>query len=99
MGNRATMQTLFATTLILVSHCYGQDASKPKTLVGDPQSDAFIDEVLKNLRQMIIDNGWDPIDLPDLETGFSDTILGITWHGDAWVFTKLCSKLKIYFIF
>ena len=93
------MQTLFATTLILVSHCYGQDVSKPKTLVGDPQSDAFIDEVLKNLRQMIIDNGWDPMDLPDLETGFSDTILGITWHGDAWVFTKLCSKLKIYFIF
>merc|ERR1712002_762130 len=23
------------------------------------------------------------MDLPDLETGFSDTILGITWHGSA----------------
>ena len=27
----------------------------------------------------------DPMDLPDLETGFSDTVLGITWHGKATV--------------
>ena len=25
----------------------------------------------------------DPMDLPPIETGFSDTILGITWHGSA----------------
>jgi len=79
------IQQLFIATLLFVAKSNGQDVSEPKTVIGDPQSDAFIDEVLKNLRQMIIDNGWDPMDLPDLETGFSDTILGITWHGDAWL--------------
>merc|ERR550532_234018 len=30
-----------------------------------------------------MEQGLDPMELPDLETGFSDTILGITWHGSA----------------
>merc|ERR1711936_518974 len=30
-----------------------------------------------------MEQGLDPMTLPDLETGFSDTILGITWHGSA----------------
>ena len=36
-------------------------------------------------RQLILDENMDPMDLPDLETGFSDTVLGITWHGKATV--------------
>merc|ERR1719150_3452369 len=30
-----------------------------------------------------MEQGLDPMTLPDLETGFSDTILGVTWHGSA----------------
>merc|ERR1712025_841317 len=32
---------------------------------------------------MVISENLDPADLPDAETGFSDTVLGITWHGSA----------------
>ena len=49
----------------------------------DAASDAYIDKVLKNLRQAINDNGLDPADLPNGEVGFSETILGITFHGKA----------------
>ena len=35
------------------------------------------------MRNVIIENHMDPMDLPPLDTGFSDTILGITWHGSA----------------
>merc|ERR1712176_165443 len=54
--------------------------------LGDPFSDNYIDEVLANLRDMVITNNLDPADLPDAETGFSDTVLGITWHGSAKVY-------------
>ena len=47
-----------------------------RSILGDPQSDAYIDQILENLRQMILDQALDPMVLPDLETGFSDTILG-----------------------
>ena len=73
----------------LLSFCHGgyvklQDKD-PRSILGDPQSDEYIDMILENLRKLIMENGLDPMDLPDLETGFSDTILGITWHGTAWV--------------
>ena len=58
-------------------------ARSPRSFLGDPQSDAYIDKILENLRQLILDQGMDPMDLPDISTGFSDTILGITWHGEA----------------
>ena len=58
-------------------------AKDPRSFLGDPQSDAYIDKILENLRQLILDQGMDPMDLPDISTGFSDTILGITWHGEA----------------
>ena len=49
-----------------------------RSVLGDPQSDAYIDQILENLRQMIMEQGLDPMTLPDLETGFSDTILGLS---------------------
>ena len=49
-----------------------------RSILGDPQSDAYIDQILENLRQMIMEQGLDPMTLPDLETGFSDTILGLS---------------------
>ena len=71
--------------MIQASHGLEGDRTDVKTILGDPESDAYIDQILENLRQMILDQGLDPMDLPDLETGFSDTILGITWHGSATV--------------
>merc|ERR1712226_607534 len=52
----------------------------------DPESDAYIDQILANLATVIIENGLDPAPLPDADTGFSDTILGITFHGSAHLF-------------
>ena len=62
-----------------------------RSVLGDPASDAYIDQVLDNLRQVIAEQGLDPASLPDLETGFSDTVLGITWHGTAWVIRNYLS--------
>merc|ERR1712059_221493 len=56
---------------------------QPQLIVNDPFSDDYIDQVLANLRDIIIEQNLDPADLPDEETGFSDTILGITFHGSA----------------
>merc|ERR550534_3197656 len=57
----------------------------PRALSSDPESDAYIDQILANLATVIIENGLDPATLPDANTGFSDTILGITFHGSAHV--------------
>merc|ERR1711953_1030816 len=57
-----------------------------KVLSNDPESDAYIDKILANLATTIIENGLDPAPLPDADTGFSDTILGITFHGSAHLF-------------
>jgi len=56
---------------------------RPAPKLRDPQSDEYIDKILENLRNLIQEQNMDPMTLPDLETGFSDTILGITWHGSA----------------
>jgi len=57
----------------------------PTALSNDPTSDAYIDQILQNLATVIIENGLDPATLPDADTGFSDTILGITFHGSVHV--------------
>ena len=105
------VSVLLIATLLCSSHGFTiqlQDdteaVSEPRTFLADPQSDAYIDMILENLRQverskifnssskiffppcqLILDENMDPMDLPDLETGFSDTVLGITWHGKATV--------------
>jgi len=70
---------------LLLQASLAQDSQQAdvRSILGDPQSDAYIDQILENLRQMIMEQGLDPMTLPDLETGFSDTILGVTWHGSA----------------
>merc|ERR1711962_1339450 len=62
------------------------DEEDAKVLSNDPESDAYIDQILANLATTIIENGLDPATLPDADTGFSDTILGITFHGSAHLF-------------
>jgi len=97
MGSLHIMIRQLALLVCLASACQGfvrhnfeDDAENkmsiargPRSFLGDPQSDAYIDKILENLRQLILDQGMDPMDLPDISTGFSDTILGITWHGEA----------------
>merc|ERR1711953_693052 len=79
------MFNLILVSCLLVQACQGLALARTdvRSTLGDPQSDAYIDQILENLRQMIQEQGLDPMTLPDLETGFSDTILGITWHGSA----------------
>ena len=69
------MFTLLLVSSLMLQACHGLE-SGGGIILGDPQSDAYIDQILENLRQMILDQGLDPMVLPDLETGFSDTILG-----------------------
>merc|ERR1711872_837598 len=58
----------------------------PIALSSDPESDAYIDQILANLATVMLENGLDPATLPDADTSFSDTILGITFHGSAHLF-------------
>merc|ERR1719369_222323 len=60
----------------------------------DPASDDYIDKVLEKLRQVIAENGLDPAGLPDGEVGFSQTILGITFHGSAKVYNGFFQGLS-----
>merc|ERR1712203_1084586 len=85
MGLSHNMFNLIIVSVLLIQACHCLEGGRidVKTILGDPQSDAYIDQILENLRQMILEQGLDPMELPDLETGFSDTILGITWHGSA----------------
>ena len=70
------MLSLIILSSLMVQASLCQERTDVRTILGDPQSDAYIDQILENLRQMILDQGLDPMVLPDLETGFSDTILG-----------------------
>merc|ERR1712210_309885 len=42
----------------------------PKALSSDPESDAYIDQILANLATVIIENGLDPVTLPDASAEF-----------------------------
>merc|ERR1712004_877097 len=46
------------------------DEEDAKVLSNDPESDAYIDQILANLATTIIENGLDPATLPDADTGF-----------------------------
>ena len=85
------MLSLIILSSLMVQASLCQERTDVGTILGDPQSDAYIDQILENLRQLILEQGLDPMELPDLETGFSDTILGITWHGSATVRQTLSS--------
>ena len=58
------MRAILLPSLCLVSVSQGFvrlpssrfEVSRPKTIIGDPASDAYIDQVIENLRQLIIDN-------------------------------------------
>ncbi|CAG0904381.1 unnamed protein product [Cyprideis torosa] len=57
----------------------------PKTALALPKENAneYVDRIMENGRALILANGWDNFDLPDQIAEFSETVLGITWHGSA----------------
>jgi len=57
-------------------------------------TDEYIDMILGYLQGIITDQGLDPADLPEEEVSFSDTVLGITWHGSAKVYNGKFSGLS-----
>jgi len=73
--------------LVLVSpQDYASLSPAPVSLplkVRDPSSDDYIDKILSNLRDVIINNGLDPATLPDQTAEFSKHVLGIEVHGSA----------------
>uniref|UniRef100_A0A0N7ZDC7 Uncharacterized protein n=1 Tax=Scylla olivacea TaxID=85551 RepID=A0A0N7ZDC7_SCYOL len=42
-----------------------------------------MDLVMDNLQVMLVENGFDPVALPNTSMGFSDEVLGVVWHGEA----------------
>lgn len=42
----------------------------------------LVDQIMANVRVMLLQNGLDVIPIPPYKDGFSVTILGITWHGE-----------------
>jgi len=57
-------------------------------------TDEYIDMILGYLQGVITEQGLDPADLPEEEVSFSDTVLGITWHGSAKVYNGKFSGLS-----
>ncbi|XP_023349348.1 uncharacterized protein LOC111718083 [Eurytemora carolleeae] len=57
-------------------------------------TDEYIDLILTFVQAVIKDQGLDPADLPELKVSFSDTVLGITWHGSAKVYNGRFSGLS-----
>jgi len=80
------------TALFILFMIIGSTLGNP--IPKDDASDAYIDQVMENLRQLIAENGLDPADLPDGEVGFSETILGIEFHGKAEVHDGFFSGLS-----
>ena len=87
------MKSIFFLFLLFIGSSVGNHIS----IVRDDASDAYVDKVLENLRQMIAENGLDPADLPDGEVGFSQDIGFITLHGSAKVYDGFFQG-KYYFI-
>merc|ERR1711941_147219 len=56
----------------------------PRNRVGDcAAADDYIDEVLVNVAKMVVEQGYDPAELPGDEVHFSQDIGFITIHGSA----------------
>nr|XP_053633212.1 uncharacterized protein LOC128689118 [Cherax quadricarinatus] len=56
------------------------------TAAPGPKDDSlnhYMDLVMDNVQVLIIENGFDPTPLPNASVGFSDVVLGVTWHGEA----------------
>merc|ERR1719237_1858085 len=71
-------------SLLLLSALLATTAAVPAPRVGDcAAADEYIDEVLVNVAKMVIEQGYDPAELPGDEVHFSQDIGFITIHGSA----------------
>merc|ERR1712179_896713 len=81
MGIGKTMKSL---SVALLSALLATAAAVPAPRVGDCAAAAdYIDEVLANVAKMVIEQGYDPAELPGDEVHFSQDIGFITIHGSA----------------
>merc|ERR1712172_221474 len=88
MGLSFGASTMFGKTMslsvALLSALLATAAAIPAPRVGDcAAADEYIDEVLANVAKMVIEQGYDPAELPGDEVHFSQDIGFITIHGSA----------------
>merc|ERR1712203_648631 len=89
MGTRLRAWTVIGKTMkflsvALISALLATAAAVPAPRVGDcAAADDYIDEVLINVAKMVVEQGYDPAELPGDEVHFSQDIGFITIHGSA----------------
>merc|ERR1712203_1087690 len=89
MGTQLRALTVIGKTMkflsvALISALLATAAAVPAPRVGDcAAADDYIDEVLVNVAKMVVEQGYDPAELPGDEVHFSQDIGFITIHGSA----------------
>merc|ERR1711892_595557 len=82
MGSDSQPIMLVTATVLSCLVCLA--SLSPVTRSGDcAEADAYIDEVLANVAQMVVDQGLDPAELPGGKISFSQDLGIITIHGSA----------------
>ncbi|XP_045134646.1 uncharacterized protein LOC123518099 [Portunus trituberculatus] len=69
--------------LMVIVLCAGLVTAAPGKQPKDDSLNHYMDLVMDNLQVMLVENGLDPVALPNTSMGFSDTVLGVEWHGEA----------------
>merc|ERR1712198_628129 len=85
MGGDSTMiGKTMSLSVAFLSLILASAAAVPAPRVGDcAAADDYIDEVLANVAKMVVEQGYDPAELPGDEVHFSQDIGFITIHGSA----------------
>merc|ERR1711971_981280 len=84
LGASTMIGKTMSLSVALLSALLATAASIPAPRVGDcAAADGYIDEVLANVAKMVIEQGYDPAELPGDEVHFSQDIGFITIHGSA----------------
>ncbi|XP_050733517.1 uncharacterized protein LOC127007045 [Eriocheir sinensis] len=69
--------------LMVIVLCAGLVGAAPGKQPRDESLNHYMDLVMDNLQVIIMENGLDPVALPNTSMGFSDVVLGVEWHGEA----------------
>merc|ERR1712154_478464 len=77
-------ETMKSLSVALLSALLATATAVPAPRVGDcAAADDYIDEVLANVAKIVVEQGYDPAELPGDEVHFSQDIGFITIHGSA----------------
>ncbi|XP_076055046.1 uncharacterized protein LOC143033460 isoform X2 [Oratosquilla oratoria] len=60
----------------------------------DDSLNTYIDMVLDNSQILMVNEGYDPVALPNGTMGFNRTILGVTWYGEAGIYDGYLAGLS-----